>query len=626
MRGQFDTRNQQISSSYIMNNVRIQAIDDPLNFLMDGAKHQFGSNLTSSLNSNDYQNTQDNYNSLENHIVNQNQETIINPCPFHTIDTISDDYIEATHLCIDEKLALCDQCAIQHSKKKNHQILNLQNCVNETRVVLSQVEGQIKEIIKDKQSAVSRGKNVVKMLETKKQRYMEKQQLKLEKVIKLLQDQMRISVEEYEEKINQKYGRVLEQMQHTENRVGEKEEYLKDVQHLRKVFGKLKFQKFNDFQQEDDQDGGITDIEHQIADESQMLDKEVSQKFGMLKQNNYKNFLDKKLEVVAQSSRGKSNNLKSKKRDALDAQVNLDQIQRKKIRIVRWKTKKIAEFELDTHLWTLTDAQVSQIFLPYSRSVYLPNQDLVNLGGLDDSIPSKPHFTQTCEMLSQVSFNDDENLYVPTPLHQMRKGRGCFSACYHDEFIYVLGGVNMEEGVLSYCEKYDTEKDIWYEIKDLTVPRKNSSVCPLTADTLYVFGGTDQHGLMQDTIEMFLISANMWILLSVKMPNPISFLTTFKVSPFQIILLGGLIESDSDDRVAYPSNQVLQFDIRFPDIFRSQNLDRDFVSIYPAFYDDDGKLLLINEDGRGDSPQVLKYDINRYLIRPSNYLAINDDI
>ena len=62
----------------------------------------------------------------------------------------------------------------------------MQTCVNETRVVLNSVESQIKEIIKDKQSAVSRGMNVVKMLETKKKRFIEKQQLKLEKVMKLL--------------------------------------------------------------------------------------------------------------------------------------------------------------------------------------------------------------------------------------------------------------------------------------------------------------------------------------------------------------------------------------------------------------------------------------------------------
>ena len=69
-----------------------------------------------------------------------------------------------------------------------------------------------------------------------------------------------------------------------------------------------------------------------------------------------------------------------------------------------------------------------------------------------------------------------------------------------------------------------------------------------------------------------------------------------------MIVLGGLIESDSEDRMTYPTNQVLQVDIRFPEIERIENLTRDFVSIYPAFFDEDGHLRLVNEDGRSDNP------------------------
>ena len=179
----------------------------------------------------------------------------------------------------------------------------------------------------------------------------------------------------------------------------------------------------------------------------------------------------------------------------------------------------------------------------------------------------------------------------------------------------------MDDGVMGQCEKYDTEKDIWFDMRPMNIARKNASVCPMTSDTLYTFGGTMPNGMMTESIEQYLISANTWILLEVKLPNPISFVTSFKVSPFQILLLGGLIESDREDRSSYPSNQVIQLDIRYPEIFRSENLSKDFVSIYPAFYEEDGTLLLINEDGRSDSPEVLHYDINRYLIGPSNTLA-----
>lgn len=95
-----------------MNNVRIQAIDDPLNFLLEG-KHS--GNLT--------QLNQDDPNYPSN--INQNSDIIVNPCPFHATDTIYEDKREATHICLDEKLAICDDCAIIHAKKKNHKILNV---------------------------------------------------------------------------------------------------------------------------------------------------------------------------------------------------------------------------------------------------------------------------------------------------------------------------------------------------------------------------------------------------------------------------------------------------------------------------------------------------------------------
>ena len=77
------------------------------------------------------------------------------------------------------------------------------------------------------------------------------------------------------------------------------------------------------------------------------------------------------------------------------------------------------------------------------------------MGGLDESDPTKLSFSPCCEMLSQVSFSIDENLYVPTTLQHMRKGRGCFATCFLDGVIYAVGGVTMNEGVLIECEKYD---------------------------------------------------------------------------------------------------------------------------------------------------------------------------
>ena len=52
----------------------------------------------------------------------------------------------------------------------------------------------------------------------------------------------------------------------------------------------------------------------------------------------------------------------------------------------------IAEYDVSNDFWTATTAQVTNTFNPFSTTIYLPNQDLVVLGGLDDSVPNKPTF------------------------------------------------------------------------------------------------------------------------------------------------------------------------------------------------------------------------------------------
>jgi hypothetical protein len=72
---------------------------------------------------------------------------------------------------------------------------------------------------------------------------------------------------------------------------------------------------------------------------------------------------------------------------------------------------------------------------------------------------------------------------------------------------------------------------------------------------------------MTEVIEQYLVSANIWITLPVKMPYKMSFLTTFKVSPYQILILGGIVEGESEVvKESFITNQVSMYDIRHPEI------------------------------------------------------------
>lgn len=107
--------------------------------------------------------------------------------------------------------------------------------------------------------------------------------------------------------------------------------------------------------------------------------------------------------------------------------------------------------------------------------------------------------------------------------------RGCFAAIYHEGFVFVMGGLNYTEKILKKCERYSIADNRWDPLADMCEARKNASACALTTDTIYVFGGSNQ-SQSSDTIEQYSIATNTWNILKIKLPSPISFLTSFKIS------------------------------------------------------------------------------------------------
>lgn len=104
---------------------------------------------------------------------------------------------EATHIDLNLKIAICDECAIKATQKKAHEVVNLHKIVNESRCVLVNLESQIEELVKDNRSAQTRGGSLVQMISTKKQRFKQQQEQKLKKVIKLLNEEMEKTVRDF---------------------------------------------------------------------------------------------------------------------------------------------------------------------------------------------------------------------------------------------------------------------------------------------------------------------------------------------------------------------------------------------------------------------------------------------
>ena len=66
------------------------------------------------------------------------------------------------------------------------------------------------------------------------------------------------------------------------------------------------------------------------------------------------------------------------------------------------------------------------------------------------------------------------------------------------------------------------------------------------------------------------------------------------------------------------------YDIRHPEIKMIGELSEDFVSVSVPFFNENGTILLINEDDQNPNPNICTFDINKFLADPANSLLGDD--
>ena len=242
--------------------------------------------------------------------------------------------------------------------------------------------------------------------------------------------------------------------------------------------------------------------------------------------------------------------------------------------------------------------------------------------------------------------NSYENLYTQKQMPDMLERRGCFSALHHEGYIYVIGGLNYTEKCLKKCERLrlvhsdnavsmtqdkaatqnsrdDGSFEKWHKVCDMREARKNASACSMTPDTIYVFGGTSNSTQTLSSIEQYSVTSNRWQFLRVTMPRALCFLSTFKFSPTQVLIMGGSMRENppsrsmqKDNKVIrtgrnFLSNQVFLFDLLEPKFTRMANMRKGFISLYPPFYDGlNNALMLVNEDSADNEPECLRYTLD----------------
>ena len=131
-------------------------------------------------------------------------------------------------------------------------------------------------------------------------------------------------------------------------------------------------------------------------------------------------------------------------------------MQARKIKVVRWRQKKISVYDLDIKRWQHVEVRSDRYFFPFSRTIYIPKSyEFLNFGGMNDTEEERPFFTNEGASYTLFNITDTDCVCIPKPIKNMVKARGCFAAAFLYGFIYVAGGINIIEGVLTGCERYD---------------------------------------------------------------------------------------------------------------------------------------------------------------------------
>lgn len=193
------------------------------------------------------------------------------------------------------------------------------------------------------------------------------------------------------------------------------------------------------------------------------------------------------------------------------------------------------------HEWKIHEITMKSHFYPFSSTVYLPNNDFLVMGGLNDSIVDKPCFTDQVLKISEIIITPLENLYTVSEYPHMIRSRGCFASIYAFDYVYVFGGVNYDnEKEMRFCERINITNPIkWESIRKMNLSRKNTSACSANKDYIYVFGGGNEKSNASDTIEQYNIVKNVWHLLNIRLPAHISFSISQRVSSEKILIIGG---------------------------------------------------------------------------------------
>ena len=199
---------------------------------------------------------------------------------------------------------------------------------------------------------------------------------------------------------------------------------------------------------------------------------------------------------------------------------------------------------------------------------------------------------------------DPDNCYqfkdgVITKKANMSVQRSFMSTISNDYLIFAIGGFDYKtKSQIGSIEIYEVEKDQWKSdlLKDLIVPRSQSSALLFNESNIYVFGGFNSNYGTLNSIELINLENKENSLLNLKIPIPLRRFSSLKITENKVALLGGLTTNTQNN------NKCYIIDIKENKIEEGKNLSKGGVLEQEIIFEENGKMHLFFEKNFGTEP------------------------
>lgn len=176
----------------------------------------------------------------------------------------------------------------------------------------------------------------------------------------------------------------------------------------------------------------------------------------------------------------------------------------------------------------------------FHKSIITPNGDIILTGGsISDNSGRK----------SNGSFVYDWNNSTLRALPNMINGRSSHGICYLNGFIFVVGGFLNGQTFTTKCEKYNVQGRNWKQIANLNY---NSVACSLSGFNqkyLFKFGGLIDGLLINNFIERYDISHDMWTIIEPQLNNSDSLMKNAK--DFKLLSTSASIQINKNEIMVF---------------------------------------------------------------------------